>query len=138
MTKRKPNVLLIVSTIIALTVLVAGLVGWLTTLYFNQQYANEHEGCQPSSVNHKVVIQNDKMSPVNTIGSHCDTLTITNLDDEQRLIAFGQHSKHIHYDGVEEKFLAKGQSLTVTLVQTGTFLFHDHEHDEVQGTVTVN
>ncbi len=137
MTKHKPNVVFIVLAILILTAATAGFVVWLTTLYFNQQYTNEHEGCQPTSVNHKVVIQNDQATPTHTVGSRCDTLTITNLDDENRLMAFGQHSNHVHYDGVEEKLLTKGQSLTVTLVQTGTFLFHDHEHDEVQGTFTV-
>jgi hypothetical protein len=33
--------------------------------------------------------------------------------------------------------LRQGGSVTVTLVKTGTFHFHDHFHDEVAGSFTV-
>jgi hypothetical protein len=53
-------------------------------------------------------------------------------------MAFGKHDKHISYDGVSEQLVAQGQSLTVRLVSTGTYLFHDHEADETSGTFTVS
>lgn len=86
---------------------------------------------------HQVIIQNNKVIPVNTVAQLCDSLTITNLDDKERLVAFGLHEHHVPYDGITEKTLIQGQSLTVTLVQAGHFRFHDHWHDEVQGTFTV-
>jgi hypothetical protein len=86
---------------------------------------------------HKVIIQNNKVIPVNTVAPLCDTLTITNLDDKERLMAFGLHEHHVPYDGTTAKILIQGQSLTVTLVQAGNFRFHDHWHDEIQGTFTV-
>lgn len=86
---------------------------------------------------HKVLIRDDKVIPSHTTGSLCGTLTIVNLDSEVRLLAFGVHDKHQPYDGIGEKVLRRGQSLTVTLVQAGNFRFHDHIHDEVQGTFTV-
>ena len=86
---------------------------------------------------HQVIIQNNRVVPVNTIAPRCDTLTITNLDDRERLMAFGLHEHHVPYDGITDKILIQGQSLSVTLVQTGHFRFHDHDHDEIQGTFTV-
>jgi plastocyanin len=86
---------------------------------------------------YKVVIKNNIAAPSNTTARQCDTLTITNLDSGEREIAFGLHKNHVPYDGIAEKLVGKGQSLTVTLVQTGNFRFHDHIHDEVEGTFTV-
>jgi len=128
---------------ITLTVFVIGLaifigvIIWGTTSYLNQQYADTHQGCMPGQTNHAVTIQNNVVTPSNTVGSRCETLTITNLDDMQRLIAFGPHEDHVAYDGIKEQAVTKGESLRVTLVQTGTFRFHDHDDDEVQGTFTV-
>lgn len=87
---------------------------------------------------HRVVIQNGAVAPSHTTASQCDRLTIVNLDNTNRLVAFGQHDHHTAYDGIEERLLSKGQSLTVTLDQSGNFRFHDHLDDDVQGTFTVN
>ncbi len=87
--------------------------------------------------NHKVIIRNDVVTPSKTMAPICDTLTITNLDDRRRLVAFGPHEAHVPYDGITERLLDQGQSLTVTLVQVGSFRFHDHIQDEVQGTFVV-
>jgi len=85
----------------------------------------------------KVIIQSDSVKPKNTIAKKCDTLIITNLDNQPRLMAFGQHDSHISYDGISEKLLAQNQSLKITLIKTGTYLFHDHQQDSVAGTFTV-
>lgn len=86
---------------------------------------------------HRVIIQNDKVLPAHVEAKKCDSLTIVNQDNQQRLIAFGRHDNHISYDGVSEKLLNQGQNLTVTLVRPGTYLFHDHEDPAVAGTFTV-
>lgn len=127
------GIVVVIGTITSLAVIFI-----LSSAYLDQQYANSHQGCFPSRSNHRVVIQDDKVSPANTVGSKCDTLTIINLDDIQRMVAFGPHEDHVAYDGIKERMLTKGQSLTVTLVQVGDFRFHDHIHDEVQGMFTVN
>lgn len=93
--------------------------------------------CQGNSVSHTVTIKNNHVSPEHTDGTICDTLTITNSDESIRLIAFGQHDNHVSYDGVTQKTLDKNQSLMVTFNQTGTFTFHDHFEDSVQGSFTV-
>lgn len=86
---------------------------------------------------HLVIIRQGVADPYNTVARRCDSLTITNLDGTNRLVAFGIHEKHARYDGIEERLLGQGGSLKVNLVQTGNFRFHDHLHDEVQGTFSV-
>ncbi|HEX3081842.1 MAG TPA: cupredoxin domain-containing protein [Candidatus Saccharimonadia bacterium] len=93
--------------------------------------------CPVKKQSHIVIIKDGTVSPLHTDAGLCDTLTITNADNANRLMAFGQHEHHIAYDGIEEKELRPGQSLIVTLDQAGTYLFHDHLQDEVQGTFTV-
>lgn len=90
-----------------------------------------------NSTNHQATIKNDAVSPKNTNGKLCDTLTITNLDPQTREIAFGKHEEHIAYDGVIEEPVESGKSLTVTLNKTGSYLFHDHDDETVGGTFTV-
>lgn len=95
--------------------------------------------CSPKGhIDHAVVIKNSEVLPEHTDATRCDTLTITSDDTVTRLMAFGQHDHHQAYDGVTEKILTKGQTMTVTLDQVGSFRFHDHLHDEVQGTFSVH
>jgi hypothetical protein len=93
--------------------------------------------CASTGASHVVAIKNDKLDHANVTGKRCDTLTIRNLDDTVREVGFGPHDHHQPYDGVAEKVLRKNQSLTVTMVQTGSFHYHDHFHDEITGTFTV-
>jgi hypothetical protein len=130
--------LIIVAAVVAIGGTIFGST-YLGNRLLNQKATGTSQTCASDHpVNHKVVIQNDVVTPKNTVASLCDTLTITDLDNKERLMAFGVHSGHVPYDGVEEKALSKGQSLTITLVQAGNFLFHDHEQDEVRGTFTVH
>lgn len=128
--------LLIVGVFIAV-IAVALVVARLSSAYFNQQYSSEHHGCQAGAPGHAVVIRGGAVEPAHTTATKCDTMTITNQDDTPRLMAFGVHASHVPYDGIAERYLLKDQTMTVTLDQTGEFLFHDHLHDEVQGTFTV-
>jgi hypothetical protein len=95
--------------------------------------------CQGSGTvaRHTIVITNSKVSDDKIQGKLCDTLTITNDDAVIREVAFGPHEHHVPYDGVAERLLSKGQSLTITLNQAGSFHWHDHIHDEVEGYFTV-
>jgi hypothetical protein len=86
---------------------------------------------------HKVVIRNGRAIPAHTTAKKCDSLTIVNMGAKDRLMAFGRHDSHISYDGISERNLSTGQSLTVTLVRPGDYLFHDHLDDSVKGTFTV-
>jgi len=84
-----------------------------------------------------IAIYDGVASPASVSAQQCDILTITNQDPTPRLIAFGPHDSHIIYDGVTEKELTLNQSLTITLVQTGSFLVHDHAHEVVKANFVV-
>ena len=99
--------------------------------------ASAYPKCTGTHTAHQVTVQDNKVIPAHTYAKRCDTMTITNDDDVARIIAFGPHEHHVAYDGVTERYLTKGGRFSVTLVQRGTFHFHDHEHDEVQGYFTV-
>jgi hypothetical protein len=94
--------------------------------------------CTQTYDKHVITIQHGVLSPAHTLGNLCDRLTVRNLDDTPRLIAFGKHIHHQAYDGVSERMLQQGQSVTVTLNQAGTFIVHDHLHDEATGDFTVS
>ena len=93
--------------------------------------------CTHTGATHLVTIRNSKAQPAHTTAKLCDKLKIENQDAQVRLMAFGIHDKHQPYDGIEERALDKNQSFTVTLNQSGNFLFHDHLDDSAQGTFTV-
>ncbi len=85
----------------------------------------------------EVHIANDKVTPMHSYVAYCDTLVITNDDDRERLVAFGQHHEHISYNGVSERVLQSGDRIEVLLTQIGDFQFHDHYMDETQGSFSV-
>lgn len=129
----------IILTLLAFGVLVG--VG-LTGFYFASTYLSHTDtariaNCPRTYTSYRVILQHDTATPSHINAHQCDTLTIINDDPEARLVAFGPHEHHQPYDGVTERLLTTGQQLTVTLRQIGTFQFHDHLHDEVQGSFTV-
>jgi plastocyanin len=93
--------------------------------------------CKQTGVAHTVTLQDNKANPQHTFGKLCDTMTITNKDSQPRLIAFGPHEDHQPYDGVTERILGQGQSLTITFNEIGNYHFHDHIADVIQGDFTV-
>lgn len=95
--------------------------------------------CKSSAapVSRTAVIQDSKVSSGHVYAKLCDTLTITNKDKALREVAFGAHDRHASYDGVAERVLQHDQSLTITLDKTGTYHWHDHLQDEVEGYFTV-
>lgn len=110
---------------------------WLTRTS-TAQIENSRRRCEGKhQATHEMRIDENTVSPASIQAQRCDTLVITNLDTETRLIAFGQHEKHISYNGVSETLLRKGQSITLTLGHSGEYLFHDHHNEHVKGTFTV-
>lgn len=100
---------------------------------------DNENACRGSHATYYVMIAHNTVTPRQTDAHRCDRLTITNFDSQQRLLAFGPHDHHLSYDGVSERLIAEGQSLTISLVKTGTYSFHDHLDDEhVAGSFTVS
>lgn len=93
--------------------------------------------CQGQHANHQIIIKDDALSPSHTVASKCDTLTFIDQDSGTRAIAFGPHIKHVAYAGQTEFILRKGQNVTITLSQSGTYSFHDHFNETITGDFTV-
>ena len=112
------------------------------TLYLSDRFLpaptkNKPLACATTGVTHTASIVNGTVSPIHINAKHCDVLTIVNNDSVVRRMAFGQHDEHIVYNGVSERILKQNESLTVTLDQTGEYLFHDHYQESTQGTILV-
>jgi len=109
---------------------------WLSRSYLTS-HSSRSTSCELRGTHYQVNITSGGLDASNVIAKRCDTLIITNHDDILRLIAFGPHDQHQAYDGVGERALGRGQSLTITLNQTGSFTFHDHLHDRLIGSFAV-
>ena len=124
-----------IALIIALIIFVVG--GALAIALIGGQTAAN--ACKSASkpTHYTVTIQGGKVSNNALTAQKCDTLTITNEDSAIREVAFGPHDHHVAYDGIEERIIHQNESVTVTLIKAGTFHWHDHIHDEVEGNFTV-
>lgn len=105
---------------------------------FYEQRLSVQNQCAESSAQYIVAIENDKFLPDNIDALHCGKLTFVNRDAEQHEIAFGEHDKHIPYGDFLEETLLPNERISVKLVQTGTFKFHDHLHEEIKGVLKVS
>ena len=135
----KSNIPRIISFCLIAVLLVAATVYGSVVLFQQLKSKSPHlaTACTTKSTNHTVTITNSQVIPSHTTAKLCDTLTVTNTDDVLRYIAFGRHDEHQAYDGITEKTLEKGKGFTVTLDEVGDYKFHDHLHDEVIGTFSV-
>ncbi len=96
-----------------------------------------NSGCKGKYKSYIVDINNDKVIPRTITAIKCDTLTFTNQDNKVRLIAFGPHENHVSYDGITERAIGLNQSFTITLINPGTYIFHDHLNENVKGSFIV-
>lgn len=134
MTKLKVGLIIIA----AIGLMVATIFGAIWVSHIETRKAEAaYPKCHGKYTARTVKIQNDKVIPAHTVAQRCDTLTIINLDDRDRIVAFGQHEHHTAYDGITERYLNQKGKFSVTLIQPGNFRFHDHDDDTAQGTFTV-
>ncbi len=149
------NTVFLMSTIGAVTVVVAGSV-WIMyhlqsnmpTMETTMKIADDEGisevggfktgGCQGTNTNHHVFIIHGSALPNHITAHVCDTLTITNEDNATRNIAFGNHLQNDTYAGEIGQTIYHLRSWTLTLSQTGTYQFHDHNHPNLNGYFTVN
>src|SRR5665213_3515256 len=89
-------------------------------------------------VTHTITISSNIARPAHITGQLCDKLRFVNHDPVMQEIAFGPHAHHVSYNGVTENILNQGQSFTSTLNMSGSYLWHDHWHDVIHGSFTVN
>ncbi len=136
------NILIVLMAIVTIYVVIYGTFLISTNYISNSNVYNGDNNtikteCRAAKAKHTVYINNDKVYPKNINTSLCDTLQIINQDGIVRIIAFGEHEKHIAYDGIKEQAIATQESVSVTLNMPGEFTFHDHNQEDVKGNFTV-
>jgi cytochrome o ubiquinol oxidase subunit IV len=148
------NVVFFVSTVGIILIVVGGSIFIMNNLHYKmdpstiiKKLAQEESisqvgglktgACQVSYVNHQVIILDGVATPSVTNARLCDSLTFINEDDKVREIGFGSHPRHDGYAGQDDLLVYKGKPKTITLNQTGEYLFHDHLNPSVKGTFTV-
>ena len=132
--KRRSIILAVAAFVVIVGIAVA-------TTSFATQYlhaSSKDSECSGQHAAHNVTITGGTLSATSIQATRCDTLSITNQDDTLRLIAFGKHDQHQVYNGITEQSPKRGESISLTLNQSGTYTFHDHLHDELVGIFTVN
>lgn len=101
------------------------------------QVGGEETGaCQKVRDSHIVTIDSGELTPIHTGAQLCDTLTFVNKDNRKREMTFGTHPDHGSYGGIYEVPLDKRPE-TITLNQSGDFMFHDHMDPNVTGHLSV-
>lgn len=93
--------------------------------------------CSEHKENHIVTIKESLVTPLQVQAERCDTLTFINEDAMEREIVFGVHPAQESYGGEFEVPLESGEPETITLNQTGSFVFHDHHEPGVSGQFRV-
>lgn len=125
--------LLVAAGFIAITAIVIGLTIVLSNKFLHQEKsADAPAQCQTVGKTHSVVIKDGTVQPTNIDARLCDQLSIRNLDAQTRLIGFGDHAQHVAYNGVAERALMQGQTLSLVLNQPGTYHFHDHYQSSLE------
>lgn len=94
--------------------------------------------CKTVGKIHTLNIEDNRFSPSELSLKRCDRIKVVNKDSVARLIALGEHDHHIAYPGFEEQSLGGGDSFTFTADEAGSYLIHDHIHDNVEGTISIS
>lgn len=135
---QKLKIFAAVAVIILLAASTLGSTFYLSSGYLERGDSQKPVPCKIEGSTHELSIRGNRFDVENLHAIRCDTLTVRNLDEETRLIAFGRHDHHRVYDGVTERLLKKGEGFTITLNEAGSFTIHDHLHDEVEGLFVVS
>jgi len=99
----------------------------------SQVNGKETGACQGTNDNHIVTIKDDKANPIHTQANRCDTLTFLNKDKAKHYMMFDPPA----YGGEDMIVLDDGRPETITLNQSGSFMFHDHMIQSLSGHLTV-
>lgn len=93
--------------------------------------------CADDSKTIPVSVSNSGFNPKQITASRCDVLAITNTGNTEYELAIGEHVHHIAYPGFAEAELKPGESMSIDLVQAGTYVLHDHLQDKIEAELIV-
>ncbi|TXG77673.1 hypothetical protein E6P97_01320 [Patescibacteria group bacterium] len=93
----------------------------------------ETGACVENKASHVVTIDMSIPKPPYVQATRCDTLTFLNRDAQQRAITFGTYPDQASYGGIYEVVVKGGDSETITLNDSGEFVFYDIDEPAVSG-----
>ena len=99
--------------------------------------ADDAKVCRAIGQNHPIFLEKGNFNPRKITVQQCDTITLVNRDTNEFQLAFGNQQKHIPYPGFREQALRTNESLSIDMVQSGTYTLHDHHRHEVTVDITV-
>lgn len=89
--------------------------------------------CKENKKNHIVTLKNGMSDPTHVMAKHCDTLTFINGDNHERELIFRTEGGEVSYGGEDSVVLDDGRPETITLNETGIFIFQDRETPALSG-----
>jgi len=99
---------------------------------------NTNTQANDTVTNHQIIIRNFQFEPNNLVIKLGDTVTWTNQDSLNHIVASNPHPVHTDLPGFESGTLRPGDSYTYTFNKEGAWSYHCHLHSTMTGTVTVN
>lgn len=84
-----------------------------------------------------ITLNGQGFQPHNATVKRCTLVVFTVTDHATRLPAFGEHEHHDHSLPYTEKTLRFGQTNSVVMNEVGTVAIHDHEHEELAGSIHI-
>lgn len=96
--------------------------------------------CEPSASSKtiEVVFTGSEFQPATITAHLCDTLRFTNQSDIFMEPAVGPHPSHTAYPEFDaQRPLERGETFEMIVRRVGTFSFHDHLHEEIEGQIII-
>lgn len=85
--------------------------------------------CKAPGTLHELTLDNDEFSQQSLTVELCDTIAVTNLDDQPYSLNFGDHDSHIPYAGLKPVTQLQDERIVIDAVEAGSFEVHDHYRD---------
>lgn len=138
------------STVGIILIVVGGSIVIINNLHYNMQPSDQVKkiindeniyqvggqktgACQKLKTNHKIIVKNDTISPINTKAGLCDSLTFVNEAKTSQEIVF-----NTVYAGQSKVSLPKNKNETITLTETGFYNFYQSDNTTAFGYFTVS
>lgn len=94
--------------------------------------------CGVSKHEYTVFIEKKRFKPAKVKAKRCNKLIFANKDSKLHSVVFGTHDNHVPYGDFVQEYLLPKERVSLKLFQAGTYLFHDHLHEEIKGQIIVD
>lgn len=96
-----------------------------------------YQHCNSLGPTHTITIEHNAFVPDTLTVKRCDKVEFIDKDHALYLPRFGDHPNDITYTGFPQKVLGYNQSEIFIAHTIGTYNFHDHIKDQIEGVLIV-